>query len=197
MLPEKTTTETTEEELQEIDFSAPMMTSNGYRVKHRPDLFVIEGETGRHSVVDKYGRTTLNKIRRVFPASMDANEIKAAAANKYPKGDPIEAERKRQVRKVVNAAKEKARLAKEKDRMTGLKKVMARVPANGVTTLTPGQAATQIAKYSGESRVTVFWWLIRISKNLPDHPARAYMASPGTSYMELFNPGELEADKSA
>ena len=184
------------EELTEIDFSAPLMTTNGYLVKHRPDLFVIEGTTGRHSVVDKYGRTTLNKIKRVWPVTANAEELRRASERKH-RGDPIEVERKRQERKAASAAKEKARAGKEKDRLTGLKKLMARIPANGVSTITPGRAATQIAKYSGESQFTVFWWLVRISKNQPDHPARAYMVFAGTDYMELFNPGKLEADNTA
>ena len=172
--------------LEELDFSKPLMSSTGLPVFVRPDLFVVEGTTGRHSVVDKYGRTTVNQIRRVFYTTEDAATIRAAAAEKF-KGDPEEKEKARQERKKRNAAREKAKAAVEKDRMAALQHVMGRLEKG--YQLDTGKAASQIARRTGESRSQVFWWLIRITKSQPEHPARAYMADAGTSYMVLFNPG--------
>lgn len=181
-------------DLPEIDFTQPLMTSNGYPVTLRPDLFVVEGATGRCSVVDKYGRTTVNQVRRVFYATEDAAVIRAAAEEKF-RGDPEEKEKARQERKKRNAAREKARLAVERDRLAALKQVMGRLLVG--YQLDPGKAASQIAKRTGESRAQVFWWLIRISQRQPEHPARAYMADAGKPYMVLFNPGDTKTDDGA
>lgn len=184
--------------LPELDFSQPLMTANGYVLKHRPDLFVVESETGRHSVLDRYGRTTVNQIRRAFPAGTDREERQEAAMQKYQGMTIAEwrlvKEEKRLAKKKAN--EEKARIAEavEGDRMKALVKVLARLP-NGME-LGFNKAASQIAKLTGDTRAAAFWWLIRAAKN-PGHPARAYLMDADTDYAALVGTGKAKADNPA
>lgn len=175
-----------------LDLTKEMMTVNGIPVKHRPDLIVFEGAAGSIIVVDRAGVTTKAKVQRVVPKAANALELQQAAAKRSAAhGNTPEQvaarEAARLARKAAVEQKEIVREAREKDRLSGLKKVMGRLPTGHQ--LTFSQAATQIAKRSGDSQTAVFWWLVDISKKRPDHPAREYMLDAGEIYASLFNPG--------
>jgi hypothetical protein len=185
-----------------LDLTQEMMTKNGVPVVYRPDYLVFEGEGGAVMVVDREGYTTKAKVQKIVPRCPPdeaAELVKAAQARQaaYSRAPEAMAEREaaRLMRQKQFADKERIRAAKERDRVKALKQVLGRIPVGHE--LGMGQAASQIAKRTGEKALAVFWWLIRVSRKEPDHPARAYMLCAGTDYVSLFNPGGAKTDNGA
>lgn len=185
-----------------LDLTQEMMTKNGVPVVYRPDYLVFESEGGTVMVVDREGYTTKAKVQKIVPRCPPdeaAELVKAAQARQaaYSRTPEAMAEREatRLAKKKAAEDKERIRAAKERDRMKALRQVMGRIPVGHE--LAVGRAASQIGKRTGEKALTIFWWLIRVSNNHPEHPARAYMVSAGGPYMVLFNPGSTKADDGA
>ena len=175
-----------------LDLTKEMMTVNGIPVKYRSDLIVFEGAAGRIMVVDREGVTSRAKVQKIVPKAANALELQKAAEKRAATygstpEQVVAREAARLARKEATEQREIVRVAKEKDRMSGLKKVMGRLPVG--YQLTFSKAATQIAKHSGENQTAVFWWLVDVSNKKPNHPAREYMVDAGEIYASLFNPG--------